>query len=125
REGRAPARAAPGRGGRRRRGDRRRSGGPRRGRADRLPHARRGIGGCGGGAGRALGRAPGGGVPIVPLPHGHAWLIVVGSLHPTSRAYVEGAALSVPVVVAGSQSHTDPTPAIAALASGRPAVVAS
>jgi D-threonate/D-erythronate kinase len=77
------------------------------------------------GLGRAVSRALGGGVPVVPLPHGHAWLVVVGSLHPTSRAYVEGAALSVPVVVAGSQSHTDPAPAIAALAGGRPAVVAS
>ena len=77
------------------------------------------------GLGRALSRALGGGVPIVPLPHGRAWLVVIGSLHPTSRALVDGAALSVPVVVAGSQSHTDPAPAIAALGSGRPAVVAS
>lgn len=77
------------------------------------------------GLGRALSRALGGGVPIVPLPHGRAWLVVIGSLHPTSRALVDGAALSVPVVVAGSQNHTDPAPAIAALASGRPAVVAS
>jgi uncharacterized protein YgbK (DUF1537 family) len=77
------------------------------------------------GLGRALSRALGGGVPIVPLPHGRAWLVVIGSLHPTSRAHVDEAALSVPVIVAGSQSHTDPGPAIAALASGRPAVVAS
>jgi uncharacterized protein YgbK (DUF1537 family) len=77
------------------------------------------------GLGRALSRALGGGVPIVPLPHGRGWLIVVGSRHPTSRAYVHEAALSVPVIVAGSQSHTDPAAAIAALASGRPAIVAS
>jgi uncharacterized protein YgbK (DUF1537 family) len=77
------------------------------------------------GLGRALSRALGGGVPVVPLPHGRAWLVVIGTLHPTSRAYVDEAALSVPVVVAGSQGHTDSAPAIAALASGRPAVVAS
>jgi uncharacterized protein YgbK (DUF1537 family) len=77
------------------------------------------------GLGRALSRALGGGVPVVPLPHGHAWLVVIGSLHPTSRAHVDGAALSVPVVVAGSQGHTDSAAAVAALASGRPAIVAS
>ena len=76
------------------------------------------------GLGRALSRALGGGVPVVPLPHGHAWLVVIGSLHPTSRALVDGASLSVPVVVAGSRRHTDTGPAIAALASGRPALVA-
>ena len=77
------------------------------------------------GLGRALSRALGGGVPIVPLPHGCAWLVVIGSLHPTSRAHVDGAAPSVPVVVVGSQGHTDSAAAVAALAAGRPAIVAS
>jgi uncharacterized protein YgbK (DUF1537 family) len=76
------------------------------------------------GLGRALSQALGYAAPFVALPRGPARLVVVGSLHPASRAQLDGLE-GVATVRADAAGHTDPAPAIAALASGRPAVVAS
>jgi uncharacterized protein YgbK (DUF1537 family) len=79
------------------------------------------------GLGRALSHALGWASPApVAAPAGTARLIVVGSVHPASRAHLEALAQAgVATVVADARGHADPAPAIAALASGRPAVVAS
>jgi uncharacterized protein YgbK (DUF1537 family) len=64
--------------------------------------------------------------PAVALPPGAARLVVIGSLHPASRAPFEAfARAGVAAVLADAAGHGDPAPVIAALASGRPAVVAS
>jgi len=78
------------------------------------------------GLGRALSRALGTAAPAVALPPGAARLVVIGSLHPASRAPFEAfARAGVAAVLADAAGHGDPAPVIAALASGRPAVVAS
>ena len=78
------------------------------------------------GLGRALSRALGCAAPAVALPPGHARLAIVGSLHPASRAQLDALrAAGVPLVTADAQGHGDPAPAVAALAAGRGALVAS
>jgi uncharacterized protein YgbK (DUF1537 family) len=78
------------------------------------------------GLGRALSRALGLEAPPAALPPGPARLLVVGSLHPASRAPLEALARAGVVLVrADAAGHGDPGPAVAALAAGRPAVVAS
>ncbi len=78
------------------------------------------------GLGRALSRALGCEAPAVALPPGRARLVIVGSLHPASRAQLEALrAAGVPLVTADVRGHDDPAPAVAALAGGRGAVVAS
>jgi uncharacterized protein YgbK (DUF1537 family) len=78
------------------------------------------------GLGRALSRALGCAAPAVALPAGRARLVVVGSLHPASRAQLDALlAAGAPLVTADAGGHGDPAPAVAALAAGRGAVVAS
>lgn len=77
------------------------------------------------GLGRALSQALGCVGPAVSLPRGGARLVVVGSLHPASRAQLAAIAGREPTITADAYGHGDLAPAIAALASGRPAVVAS
>jgi len=78
------------------------------------------------GLGRALSRELGLAGPAATLPPGPARLVVVGSLHPASRARLDALVRAgVPGVEADAAGHTDPAPAVAALASGRPAFVAS
>ena len=78
------------------------------------------------GLGRAVSHALGCGAPSVALPAGRAWLAVIGSLHPASRAQLEAlAGAGIAVVSADAHGHTDPAPAVAALASGRAALIAS
>jgi D-threonate/D-erythronate kinase len=78
------------------------------------------------GLGRALSRALGCEGPAVALPPGRARLVVVGSLHPASRAQIDALlAAGVPLVTADARGHGDPAPAVAALAAGRGALVAS
>jgi uncharacterized protein YgbK (DUF1537 family) len=78
------------------------------------------------GLGRALSRALGHGAPAVALPPGRACLAIVGSLHPASRAQLDALlAAGVPLVTADAQGHGDLAPAVAALAAGRGALVAS
>ena len=69
------------------------------------------------GLGRALSRALGCEAPAVALPPGRARLVVVGSLHPASRAQLDALlAAGVPLVTADARGHGDPAPAVAALA---------
>jgi uncharacterized protein YgbK (DUF1537 family) len=78
------------------------------------------------GLGRALSRALGCEAPAVALPPGRARLMIVGSLHPASRAQIDALlAAGVPLVTADARGHGDPAPAVAALAAGRGALVAS
>jgi uncharacterized protein YgbK (DUF1537 family) len=78
------------------------------------------------GLGRALSRALGCEAPAVALPPGRARLVIVGSLHPASRAQLDTLlAAGVPLVSADAEGHGDPAPAVAALAAGRGALVAS
>jgi D-threonate/D-erythronate kinase len=78
------------------------------------------------GLGRALSDALGLAAPAVALPAGRARLVVVGSLHPASRAQLDALARDgVAVVTVDAAGPGDPAPAIAALERGRPAVVAS
>jgi uncharacterized protein YgbK (DUF1537 family) len=78
------------------------------------------------GLGSALSRALGLAGPAVALPPGTARLVVVGSLHPASRAQLDALARAgLAVVRADGRGHEDPEPAMAALAAGRPAVMAS
>ena len=78
------------------------------------------------GLGRAVSHALGCGGPAVALPSGRARLVVIGSLHPASRAQLEAlAGAGLAVVFADADRHSDPAPAVAALASGRAALVAS
>jgi uncharacterized protein YgbK (DUF1537 family) len=78
------------------------------------------------GLGRALSRALGLAGPAAALPAGSARLVVVGSLHPASRAQLDALRhAGVVVVTVDGLGHGDPAPAIAALERGRPAVVAS
>jgi len=78
------------------------------------------------GLGRALSRALGCAAPAVALPAGRARLVVIGSLHPASRAQLDALlAAGVPLVPADARGHGDPASAVAALAAGRGAVVAS
>jgi len=78
------------------------------------------------GLGRALSRALGCEPPAVALPPGRARLVVVGSLHPASRAQLDALlAAGVPLVTADARGHGDPAAAVAALAAGRGALVAS
>lgn len=78
------------------------------------------------GLGRALSRALGCEAPVVALPAGRARLMIVGSLHPASRAQLDALrAAGVPLVTADARGHDDLAPAVAALAGGRGAVVAS
>jgi uncharacterized protein YgbK (DUF1537 family) len=78
------------------------------------------------GLGRALSRVLGTAGPAATLPPGEARLIVVGSRHPAGRALVEALARAGAVCVeAGEAGHGEPAPAVAALAAGRPAVVAA
>jgi D-threonate/D-erythronate kinase len=78
------------------------------------------------GLGRALSRALGCAGPAVALPSGRARLAVVGSLHPASRVQIDALlSAGVPLVTADAQGHDDPAPAVAALAAGRGALVAS
>jgi len=70
----------------------------------------------------ALGHA--GGPP--PLPAGRAWLVVAGSRHPATRAQIAAlATVGAAVLTARARAPFDPGAAIAALAAGQPAVVAS
>jgi uncharacterized protein YgbK (DUF1537 family) len=78
------------------------------------------------GLGRALSRALGCEAPAVALPPGRARLAVVGSLHPASRAQLEALlAAGVPLVTADARGHGDPGAAVAALAAGRGALLAT
>ena len=78
------------------------------------------------GLGRAMSRALGLHGPAVALPAGPARLVVVGSLHPASRAQLRALGRAdVAVVTVDTLGHGDLAPAIAALEGGRPAVVAS
>ena len=78
------------------------------------------------GLGRALSRALGCEAPAVALPPGRARLVIVGSLHPASRAQLDALlAAGVPRVTADAEGHGDPAPAVAALAAGRGALLAS
>jgi len=78
------------------------------------------------GLGRAVSHALGCGGPWVTLPSARARLVVIGSLHPASRAQLEAlAGAGVALVSVDAHGHTDPAPAVAALASGRAALVAS
>ncbi|HET8531650.1 MAG TPA: four-carbon acid sugar kinase family protein [Methylomirabilota bacterium] len=78
------------------------------------------------GLGRALSGALGLTGPAVTLLVGRARLVVVGSLHPASRAQLDALGRTgVAVVTVDRLGHGDPAPAIAALERGRPAVVAS
>ena len=78
------------------------------------------------GLGRALSRALGCEAPAVALPPGRARLVVVGSLHPASRAQLDALlAAGVPLVTADARGHGNPAAAVAALAAGRGALVAS
>jgi len=79
-----------------------------------------------GSAGLALSRALGCAAPAVALPAGRARLVVIGSLPPASRAQLDALlATGAPLVTADARGHGDPAPAVAALAAGRGAVVAS
>jgi uncharacterized protein YgbK (DUF1537 family) len=74
----------------------------------------------------ALATAIGAPAPSAAVPREGTWLIVAGSLHPATRAQVgalEGA--GVAGVWVDPVSPVDPAPAIAALATGQPAFVAS
>ena len=78
------------------------------------------------GLGRALSHALGLAGPVIALPAGPARLVVVGSLHPASRAQLHALERAgVAVVTVNASGQADPSPAIAALDDGRPAVVAS
>jgi len=78
------------------------------------------------GLGRALSHTLGTTAPAPALPAGAARLVVVGSLHPASRAQLEALARAgVTCVEADATGHGDPAPAVAALVAGRPACVAS
>jgi D-threonate/D-erythronate kinase len=78
------------------------------------------------GLGLALSRALGLAGPAAALPAGHARLVVVGSLHPASRAQLDALERAgVAVVTVDASGRGDPAPAIAALDRRRPAVVAS
>jgi uncharacterized protein YgbK (DUF1537 family) len=78
------------------------------------------------GLGRAVSHALGCGAPSVALPAGRARLAVIGSLHPASRAQLGAlAGAGIAVVSADAHGHTDPAPAVAALASGRAALIVS
>jgi uncharacterized protein YgbK (DUF1537 family) len=78
------------------------------------------------GLGRALALALDLAAPPATLPAGPARLVVVGSLHPASRAQVDALARrGVPVITVDDAGDPDPAPAIDALRSGRPAVVTS
>ena len=78
------------------------------------------------GLGRALAHALGLAAPPVTLPAGAARLIVVGSLHPASRAQADALARrGVPVVTVDDDRGGDVAPAIEALRAGRPALVTS
>jgi uncharacterized protein YgbK (DUF1537 family) len=77
------------------------------------------------GLGRALARALGLAAPPARLPAGSARLVVVGSLHPASRAQVDDLARGGVAVVTVDAAVGDPAPAIEALRRGRPAVVTS
>ncbi len=63
----------------------------------------------------------------VVLPAGHRWLIVVGSLHPASRAQLDALAAAGAVGVTVEVDGAPPAPdaLVSALASGRPAVIIS
>src|SRR5713101_6647873 len=62
------------------------------------------------GLGRALSRALGCAAPAVALPPGRARLVVVGSLHPASRAQLDALlAAGVPLVTADARGHGDPS----------------
>lgn len=78
------------------------------------------------GLARAAAAALGHAGPAVPLPEGRAWLIVAGSLHPASRAQIHALrAARVASVTLGSGTAPDVAPLVAALRSGRPALIAS
>jgi D-threonate/D-erythronate kinase len=78
------------------------------------------------GLGRALSGVLGTAGPPPAMPGGPAWLVVVGSRHPASRADLDALARAgVARVQADAAGHDDPAPAVAALAAGRPACVAS
>jgi uncharacterized protein YgbK (DUF1537 family) len=78
------------------------------------------------GLGQAVSRALGLGGPAVALPAGPGRLVVVGSLHPASRAQLEALERAgIAAVAVDALGRGDLAPAIAALERGRPAVVAS
>jgi uncharacterized protein YgbK (DUF1537 family) len=78
------------------------------------------------GLGRALSRVLGTAGPAATLPPGTARLVVVGSRHPAGRALVEALARAGAVCVEADEAgHGETAPAVAALAAGRPAVVAA
>jgi D-threonate/D-erythronate kinase len=78
------------------------------------------------GLGRALSDALGLIGPTVALPAGAARLVVVGSLHPASRAQLDALARAgAAVVTVDARGEGDVDAAIAALGRGGPAVVAS
>jgi uncharacterized protein YgbK (DUF1537 family) len=78
------------------------------------------------GLGRALSHALGLIGPAVALPAGAARLVVVGSLHPASRAQLDALARAgAAVVTVDARGEGDVDAAIAALGRGGPAVVAS
>src|SRR5437660_869795 len=78
------------------------------------------------GLGRALSHALGLIGPAVALPAGAARLVVVGSLHPASRAQLDALARTgAAVVTVDARGEGDVDAAIAALGRGAPAVVAS
>ena len=77
------------------------------------------------GLGRALAVALGLAAPPAPLPAGAAHLVVVGSLHPASRAQVGALTRRGVAVITVGDAGGDAAPAIEALRRGRPAVVTS
>ena len=78
------------------------------------------------GLGRALSAALGLASPPVALPPGGGRLFVVGSLHPASRTQLDAlVSAGLPGAYVSARGDADERPVVAALASGRPAFVAS
>lgn len=78
------------------------------------------------GLGRAVAEVLGRAAAPARLPSGSAQLIVVGSLHPASRAQLDAlAAAGVPGVRVDARGHSDLQSAVMALRNRRPAFIAS
>lgn len=78
------------------------------------------------GLGRAVAATLGYGGALSPLPDGRAWLIVAGSLHPTTRSQLEALeAAGVPGAWVDGRNAARPEAVVKALQSGQPAFVAT